>query len=302
MSTSRIKLSNGLEFSRIIHGIMRLVSWNMSSREVLRLTEQVIDFGVTTFDHADIYGNYSCEALFGDALKLKPGIRKEMEIVTKCGINLTSDKFPERKLKYYDYGFGYIVSSVNNALKNLGTDYIDVFLLHRPAPFFDPEEVAKAFSKLKIDGKVLHFGVSNFTPMQFDMLNSYLEEKLVTNQVEISPYCLEHFENGNIDYFLKERIKPMAWSPMAGGKLMNPHEEKGQRIGQALNEVAAELNINQVDKIIYAWLLKHPASIMPVVGSGKLERIQYAVEALNLDMSLEQWYKIYNASTGKELP
>ncbi len=302
MSMSRIKLTNNLEFSRIVHGIMRLISWNMSSQDVLRLTEQVIDLGVTTFDHADIYGNYSCEALFGDALKLKPGIRKEMEIVTKCGINLISDKFPDRKLKYYDYGSGYIVSSVNNALKNLGTDYIDVLLLHRPSPFFDPEEVAKAFSILKKDGKVLHFGVSNFNPMQFDMLNSYLEQKLVTNQVEISPYCLEHFENGNIDFFLKERIKPMAWSPMAGGRLMNPHEEKGQRIALALKEVAAELNVNQVDKVIYGWLLKHPASIMPVVGSGRIERIQIAVEALNLDMSLEQWYKIYNASTGKELP
>jgi predicted oxidoreductase len=184
----------------------------------------------------------------------------------------------------------------------LRTDYIDLLLLHRPAPFFNPEEAAKAFSYLKTQGKVLHFGVSNFDPVQFEMLNSFTDKKLVTNQVEISPYCLEHFENGNIDYFLKQKIKPMAWSPLAGGKLVHPTDEKGQRVVHALSEVAGELNVNPTDKIIYSWLLKHPASIIPVVGTRHLERIKYAVEALNMDMSLEQWYKIYVASTGADVP
>jgi predicted oxidoreductase len=222
--------------------------------------------------------------------------------VTKCGIKPVSEKFPERKIKCYDYSFDHNVTSVNNSLKNLRTDHIDLLLLHRPAPFFDPGEAAKAFSILKREGKVLHFGVSNFTPGQFEMLNSFTEEKLVTNQVEISPWCLEHFENGNIDFFLKEKIKPMAWSPIAGGRLINPRDEKYTRILQALVEVSDELNVRPVDKVIYAWLLKHPASIIPVVGSGKIERIKYAVEALNVDMSLEQWYKIFIAAKGEELP
>jgi len=299
---NKINLTNDFGLSRIVHGQMRMKDWNRSHQQLLKLIEELIDLGVTTFDHADIYGNYTCEAILGDVLELDRSIRDKIEIVTKCGIKPVSDKFPGRKIKCYDYSYDHIVSSVDKSLTNLRTDYIDLLLLHRPAPFIDPEEAAKAFSTLKREGKVLHFGVSNFTPGQFEMLNSFTGEKLVTNQVEISPYCLEHFENGNIDFFLKEKIKPMAWSPMAGGKFINPHDEKGHRILQALTEVAEELNVTPVDKVIYAWLLKHPASVMPVVGSGNIERVRYAVEALDIDMSLEQWYKIYIAAKGKELP
>ncbi len=297
-----IKLTSDLEFSRIVHGHWRLAEWRLSDQELLKLTEQAIELGVTTFDHADIYGHYSCEELFGNALKLNKSIRHDIKIITKCGIQLMSEKFPARKLKTYNYSFEHIVASVDNSLKNLETDYVDLLLLHRPAPFFNPEEVAKAFSHLKGNGKVLHFGVSNFNPMQFDMLNEFTDENLVTNQVEISPYCLEHFESGNIDYFLKEKIKPMAWSPLGGGKLINPNDEKGHRIHRILLEVADELNVGSIDKIIYAWILNHPASVIPIVGTGKIERIKNAVEALEIDLSMEQWYKIYNASTGIELP
>ncbi len=299
---NKITLSAGFGLSRIVHGQMRMAGWKLTHRELLKRMEEMIELGVTSFDHADIYGNYSCEALLGEVMMLKKSIRSQMEIVTKCGINLISDKFPARKVKFYDYRFEHIVSSVETSLKNFRTHYIDLLLLHRPAPFFDPEAVAKAFSILKRDGKALHFGVSNFTPGQFEMLNSYTEEKLVTNQVELSPYCLEHFENGNIDFFLKERIKPMAWSPLAGGKLLNPNDDKGRRVLQALTEVAEELHVTPVDKIIYAWLLNHPATIIPVVGSGNLERIRYATEALQIEMSMEQWYKIFIAAKGKELP
>jgi len=298
----KIKLAEDLYISRIVQGHMRLVSWNLSAQDLLAFTEQILESGISTFDHADIYGNYRCERLFGDALKLKKSLRKDIQLITKCGIKLISDQFPARKLKHYDYGFDHIVSSVDQSLQNLGTDYIDLLLLHRPAPFFNPEEVARAFSHLHREGKVLHFGVSNFNPLQFDMLSSYTDEPLVTNQVEISPYCLEQFENGNIDYFLKEGIKPMAWSPLAHGQLMNPTEEKGERIVRALKEVAEELQVNTLDKIIYSWLLKHPATIIPVVGTGNIEHIKQVVEALHTDMSTEQWYKIYTASTGRELP
>lgn len=298
----KIKLSEKLELSRIIHGHWRLAEWEHSKQQLLTLTQQIIELGITSFDHADIYGNYSCEKLFGDALQLKKELRQHIQIITKCGIKLLSDKYPERKVKYYDYGYDHIISSVNNSLKNFGTDYIDLLLLHRPAPFFNPEEVAKAFSELKKSGKVLHFGVSNFNPLQFEMLNSYLDDKLVTNQVEISPYCLEHFENGNIDFFLKEQIKPLAWSPLAGGRLLKPFDERSKRLSDVLLKVSKELTIDSIDKTIYSWILKHPSYILPIVGSGKIDRIKNAVEALQIDMPLELWYTIYNASTGKELP
>ncbi len=301
-TVDKVSLAAGFGLSRIVHGQMRMGEWNLSHQQLLNLVNELIGMGVTTFDHADIYGNYSCEAILGDVLNMDKSIRGKIEIVTKCGIKLVSDKYPERKVKYYDYSFDHIITSVNNSLRNLRTDHIDLLLLHRPAPFFDPEEVSRAFSVLKKEGKVLHFGVSNFTPGQFDLLNSFTEEKLVTNQVEISPYCLEHFENGNMDFFLREKIKPMAWSPVAGGRLLNPHDDKGPRILRTLRRVAEELNVEPVDKVIYAWLLKHPVMMLPVVGSGRIERIKHAVDALSVDMGLEQWYKIYISVKGRELP
>lgn len=297
-----INLTPDFKISRIIHGHWRLADWKLSDQELLRLMEQAIEIGVTTFDHADIYGNYSCEQLFGNALHLKKELRKQIQLITKCGIKLRSDKYPNREIKFYDYSFEHIVKSVQNSLKNLKTDYIDLLLLHRPSPYFNPEEVAKAFSYLKDEGKVLNFGVSNFSSSQFEMLNHYTDEKLITNQVEISPYCLEQFENGNIDYFLKNKIKPMAWSPLAAGKIINPIDEKGKRIFKVLSEIAETLNINSIDQVAYSWLLNHPAQIIPIVGTGKIERIKHAIEAINLKIDLEQWFKIYNASTGNELP
>jgi predicted oxidoreductase len=196
----KIRLSKDLSISRLVHGQWRLVDWNMSDQEILKFTEEIIGLGITTFDNADIYGNHGCEELFGNALNLKKELRKEIQIITKCGIKIISDKFPSRKIPHYDYSYDHIISSVETSLKKLNTDYIDLLLLHRPAPFFNPNEVAKSFYDLKNSGKVLHFGVSNFDPMQFEMLQAYTDEELLTNQVEISPYCLEHFENGNIDW------------------------------------------------------------------------------------------------------
>jgi len=302
MKKNHINLTNQLQISRIVQGHWRLADWKMSNQELLKLTEQSIELGITTFDHADIYGNYSCEKLFGDALSLKKTLRADIQIISKCGIKLVSDKYPSRNIKTYDYGYEHIISSVENSLTNFGTDYLDLLLLHRPSPIINPEEVAKAFSYLRQSGKALNFGVSNFSPNQFETLNTYTDEKLVTNQVEISPYCLDHFANGNLDYFLKEKIKPMAWSPLAGGKIINPDSEKGKKIYTVLSEIANELNLHSIDKVIYAWLLKHPSIIIPIIGTGKIERIKNAVEALEIEMNLEQWFRIYIASLGKQVP
>lgn len=299
---NKIALSKDLSISRIIHGHWRLADWGLTKEALLFLTEQTVELGVNTFDHADIYGNYTCEKLFGDALALKEGFRNEIRIITKCGIKLASDRFPGRKLKIYDYSFDHILASVEQSLQNFRTDRIDLLLLHRPSPFFNPDEVARAFSALKSSGKVLHFGVSNFTPGQFEMLSACTEEPLVANQVEISPYCIEHFENGNIDFLTRKRIPPLAWSPLAGGRLFNPQDEKGQRILRALKEVAEEVKTDAIDSLIYCWLLKHPASIIPIAGSSRIERIRHAAAALDMEISLEHWFKIYNAATGTSLP
>lgn len=298
---NRIALNDNLSLSRIVHGYWRLRDWNLSDDQLLKLIEQVLELGITSFDHADIYGNHTCEAYFGRALALKPELREKMELISKCGIKMATDYNPELDIKIYDYSTEYIIKQAETSLKNLGTDRLDLLLLHRPAPFFNPEEVAKAFDQLKSSGKVLNFGVSNFSPAQFDTLQSYLDMPLATNQVEISVSCLEHFENENTEYFLKHKIKPMAWSPLAGGAIFNPKTEKDQRLTTVLKSIAAELNTD-IDQVMYAWLLKHPTGIMPIVGSQHINRIKSAVNALEIELSLEQWYKIYIASKGEDLP
>ncbi|MFI8380381.1 aldo/keto reductase family oxidoreductase [Leeuwenhoekiella sp. NPDC079379] len=299
---NKIALNNNLSLSRIIHGYWRLRDWNLSDQELLTLIEQVLELGITSFDHADIYGNYTCEEFFGRALALKPELRSKMQLISKCGIRLNTDFNPQLDVKIYDYSAAYIIQQAEASLKNLGTDRLDLLLLHRPAPFFNPEEVAKAFDELKQSGKVLNFGVSNFSPMQFDSLQAYLDMPLATNQVEISVGCLEHFDNENIEFFQKHKIKPMAWSPLAGGGLFKPETEQEHRLHSVLKAIASELNIETIDQVMYAWLLKHPVGIMPIVGSQHINRIKSAVDALKIELSLEQWYKIYIASKGEDLP
>ena len=185
---------------------------------------------------------------------------------------------------------------------NLHTDYIDLLLLHRPSPLFDPAEVAKAFRDLKQSGKVRFFGVSNFSAQQYELLQSYVDDKLVTNQVEISPLNISVFEDGNIESFLKHRIHPMAWSPLAGGKIFSPTNEHEAEVQSTIASIGEEMGAEGIDQVIYNWLLTHPAGILPVLGTGNLERIKKAANALNLNMTDEQWYRIYIAAKGEELP
>ncbi len=298
----KIPLGENLELSRIIHGHWRLKEWNFSDKELLNFTHELIDMGITTIDTADIYGDYECEALFGKALALDPGLRNRIEIVTKCGVSLMSKKFPERKINSYNFTKDYIVSQVNRSLDNLGTDRIDLLLLHRPSPLLDPKEVAIALNELELSGKVLNFGVSNFTPQQFKTLQGHISQPLVTNQVEISPVHLEHFDNENMDFFLQNKIVPMAWSPLARGRIFIPETEQEIRVYKEINQIAEELGNVTIDKIIMAWLLYHPANILPILGSGKINRIKSAVDSLSIVLSDEQWFRIYIASKGEQLP
>jgi len=298
----KVKLSADLHISGIVQGMWRLDKWDMSDRELLKHVEEALDMGVTTFDHADIYGDYTCEQLFGKIFPLKPGLRKRMQLITKCGIKLLSGKYPQRKLKYYDTGYDHILSSVEQSLQNLQTDYIDLLLIHRPDPLMDPASTARAFEKLSRDGKVLHFGVSNFTPMQYEMLKRYYPGELVTNQIEVSPYQLEHFVNGNLEFLMKEGVRPMGWSPLAGGSIYSPKNEKGIRVKEKLEQVAQQLGVDGIDKVIFAWILRHPAGIIPVAGTGKAGRLKRAADALNIPLTREQWFEIYAASLGHDVP
>lgn len=297
-----VKLRDDLEFSRIVQGYWRLMDWNISDDELVKLIEEAYDLGITTVDHADIYGNFCCEEKFGNALKLKKGLREKLQIVTKCGIKFPSENRPENKSHCYDTSKEHIIKSSERSLKNFNTDYLDVLLIHRVDALLNPEEVAEAFTKLKREGKVRYFGVSNFLPAQFNMLNSYLEDSLVTNQVEISPLCLDSFENGTLDLMLEKRVKPMAWSPLAGGRLFKANDEKSLRVQKVLNKIKDEVSAKGIDEVVYAWLLMHPSNIIPIVGSGKIDRIKAAIRATEINLSRDQWFEIYVASRGVDIP
>ncbi|WP_028402993.1 aldo/keto reductase [Ectobacillus panaciterrae] len=298
----RIKLAEDLSFSRIIHGLWRLSEWKQSEKETLALIEYCLENGITTFDHADIYGSYTCEELFGNALALKPGLRERMQLVTKCGIVLQSPNRPEHKSHHYNTRKDHILRSVEKSLQNLRTDYIDLLLIHRPDPYMDPEQVAEAFHELKQSGKVRHFGVSNFKDHQFDLLESYLDFPLATNQIELSAYNLENIEDGTLNVCMKKRIPPMAWSPLAGGEVFSSNNEKAVRLRDTLTKVQEEIGANGLDEVLYAWLLNHPAKIMPIVGSGKEKRIESAIHALGHKLTLDQWFEILHSSMGHEVP
>jgi Predicted oxidoreductase len=298
----RVQLAHDLSFSRIIQGFSQLMDWNMSKPELLSLIEHCMDRGITTFDHADIYGDYMCEQRFGEALALKPGLRSRMQIVTKFGLVKPSANRPLNKTRHYNTSKEHILRTVGQSLRNFGTDYIDVLLIHRPDPFMDPEQVAEAFDALRASGKVRYFGVSNFKFHQFNMLQSYLNVKLVTNQIELSAYRLENFEDGTLNHCVEKRIPPMAWSPLAKGKIFTGEDEKAVRLRGTLRRIAAEIGTDQIGEVMYAWLLRHPAKIMPIIGTGKKERVDQAVRACGYRLTLDQWFEIYQSSAGHQVP
>ncbi|MBN8192626.1 aldo/keto reductase family oxidoreductase [Bacillus sp. NTK074B] len=298
----RIQMTEDLSFSRIVHGLWRLADWKQSKEDTLSLIQHNIENGITTFDHADIYGSYTCEALFGEALSLEPSLRKKMEIVTKCGIVLPSDHRPEHKTHHYNTSKKHILTSVENSLQNLKTDYIDLLLIHRPDPFMNGEEVAEAFTQLREEGKVRHFGVSNFKDHQWNMLQSYLPFPLITNQIELSAYHLENFEDGTLNLCQEKRVAPMAWSPLAGGAIFKGEDEKALRLQHTLKKIQKETGAKGIDEVLYAWLLNHPANIMPIVGSGKKQRIQNAIDSLSITLNHDQWFEILQTSMGHDVP
>lgn len=296
------KLTENLYLSNIIHGWWRAESWNNSKEENLSLIESCIELGITSFDHADIYGGGRCEEIFGEALSLKPSLREKIQIISKCGIKFIHPNMPNNDGHYYDTSYEHIIYTVNKSLKGLKTDYIDLLLIHRPDIFMNPLEVKRAFEELKNEGKVKHFGVSNFTPSQFESLQSYLDFPLVTNQLELSVACLDNFDNGAIENALKNRIKPMAWSPLDGGKLFSENNDKYNRLRQTLEEVRSELNANNISEIAYAWLLNHPSNILPVAGTKSIDRLKEAINATQIKLTRKQWFKILDASRGYEVP
>ncbi|MEY4763825.1 MAG: hypothetical protein RI907_498 [Pseudomonadota bacterium] len=289
----------GLQLSPIVAGAWRMADWRMDAAQRLRWIEQCMDMGITSFDHADIYGSYTVESLFGEALALQPGLRQRMQIVTKCGIKLVSPQRPGHAIKSYDTGVGHVIASVDASLRALRTDHIDLLLIHRPDALMDPGEVAEAFSQLRAQGKVLHFGVSNHMPSQFNLLHRRLP--LETHQIELSPLHLNALSDGTLDQCLDLGLRPMVWSPLGGGRLFTGTDAQATRVRAALTELAAAHGVS-VATLAYAWILRHPSQPIPITGSHRPEALAEALAALSLRLSAEDWYRVWQASTGHEVP
>ena len=295
-------MANTLNFSPVIAGTMKWGKWgaHFNTMDYRSMIEECLETGVTTFDHADIYGNYTTEAEFGLAIKEEPALRNQMQLITKCGICMVAPNRPMHQIKHYNTSFQHIIESVEHSLQNLHTDYIDLLLIHRPDALLDPTEIAEAFNRLKTSGKVLHFGVSNFSADQTQLLHSFFPVEV--NQVEISILHTDALYNGVLDQCIRENILPQSWSPLGGGILSGIADDDRSRRIMAVADILGEKYAAGFDQILLAWLMKHPAGIIPVLGTTKADRIRNALLAKAIDLTHEEWYMLLRAATGHEVP
>ena len=291
-----------MKSSTVIAGCMNWGQWGAKFNTQLYLSQikKSLELGIYTFDHADIYGHYTTEEEFGAALKLDPSLRSRMQIITKCGICMLTPNRPLHQIKSYDTSKTHILSSVEQSLINFNTDYIDLLLIHRPDPLMNPHEIAEAFTLLKQSGKVKHFGVSNFSTSQFSALHNIFP--LEVNQVELSIIHTKPFYDGITDQCIDKKIIPQAWSPMGAGKIhLDAEDEKSRRILSMATIIGEKYNAS-FDQVLIAWLMKHPAGIVPVLGTTKIDRLKAALEATSIEMTREEWHMLLRASNGFDVP
>ena len=294
----RVTLSDTLEFSRLIYGMWRLGDdTDTSPAHVERKIQTCLDQGITTFDQADIYGGYAAEAVLGGALKVNPSLRDKMEIVTKCDIVAPMGRYADAKVKYYDTSRAHIEKSVEISLSEMGIETIDLLLIHRPDPLMDHHETGAALDDLIRSGKVKNAGVSNFRPWDWELLQSAMSNTLVTNQIEISLKEISPFTNGDLAFHQRLGTKVMAWSPLGGGSLIS---DSG-KLGNILDEIAGASGVDR-SAVAVAFLLAHPATLLPVMGTNNLERIAKISDALKVSLDRETWYRLYEAALGNEVP
>ncbi|MGN8154047.1 aldo/keto reductase [Agrobacterium sp. 22094] len=294
----RIDITSGLSFSRIVYGMWRIGDdTDTSPRHVQAKIEACLEQGITTMDQADIYGGYTAEAILGNGLRETPSLRDRIEIVTKCGIVAPAGRHSAARVKHYDTGAKHINASVEASLRDMNTDRIDLLLIHRPDPMMDPEETGETLDALVASGKVRSVGVSNFRPWDFSLLQSNMTEELVTNQIEISLAETSAFTNGDLAYLQERALPVMAWSPLGGGSLMG----KDGPLSDALERIAKENNVDAA-AVAVAWLLAHPAKILPVMGTNNLARIASISDAEKVEMDRQTWFELYTLANGREVP
>ena len=287
-----------LELSPIVAGLWRITSWKLSVAERVRWIELALELGITSFDHADIYGDYHAESAFGEALKAAPALRARMQLVSKCGIRLRNAEHSYR-VNYYDSSATYVRNQVEQSLHKLHTDQLDLVLIHRPDYLMDAAELAETFSALTREGKVAHWGVSNFSASQFALLHQ--QHSLLTNQIELSPLSMGALDDGTLDQAQQLGLRPMIWSPLGGGHLFTGQDEQAVRLRAEMTAIATRYGIS-LTTLAFAWVLRHPSRPHPITGTGRIEGLRDAVAALDVQLDAQDWYAIWTASKGHSVP
>lgn len=293
----RVSLTSDLSFSRLVYGMWRVADdADTSTAHVEAKIQACLDQGITTFDQADIYGGYVAEAVLGDALKANPSLRPQMEIVTKCDIVAPAGRYADKRVKHYDTSRAHITYSVECSLRDMGLDHIDMLLIHRPDPLMDHHETGAALDDLVQSGKVRAVGVSNFRPLDWDLLQAGMKTSLATNQIEVSLAEIAPFSNGDIAFHQRQDTPLMAWSPLGGGGLMTGTGAVADR----LDVIAAAQGVDRA-AVAVAFLLRHPAKILPVLGTNNIGRIAKISDALKVQLDRESWFALYEAALGREV-
>lgn len=285
-------------FTKVIQGCMGWGAWGkkLDKKAMAELIEFTLESGITSFDHADIYGDYTTEAEFGDAFKESKVKREDIQLISKCGIQYVG-RTRDNEIKHYQYDADYIIWSAEKSIRDLSADYLDLLLLHRPSPLMHPEEIAKAVDKLWHDGKIKSFGVSNFTPSQTELIAS--KSTVHYNQIEFSITHLDPLFDGSLDYMMANAVVPMCWSPL--GTVLKEKSERTYHIHGVLSELKEKYNATS-SQLLLAWILKHPAQIHPVIGTATKERIATSAKAMEIDLEETDWFKLLVASQGHKVP
>lgn len=284
--------------SPIIAGAMNWGIWdkNLNTKEMENMIHLCVENKITTFDHADIYGDYTTEADFGKALVSSKIDRTKIQLISKCGIQMVT-KNRNNSIKHYEYSKDYIIWSVENSLKNLATDYLDVLLLHRPSPLMQADEIAEAVAKLKAEGKIVDFGLSNFTASQTELIRQ--KTKVCFNQIQFSATHHEAMLDGSLDYMQTHGIRPMSWNPL--GSVFREDNEQTRRMKKLLAQLVAKYGVGS-DTILLSWILQHPAQVIPIAGTVNVARIQALMKVTELPLEKEDWFAIWSESMGKNVP
>ena len=284
--------------SPIIAGAMNWGIWdkNLNTKEMENMIHLCVENKITTFDHADIYGDYTTEADFGKALVSSKIDRTKIQLISKCGIQMVT-KNRNNSIKHYEYSKEYITWSVENSLKNLATDYLDVLFFHRPSPLMQADEIAEAVAKLKAEGKIIDFGLSNFTASQTELIRQ--KTKVCFNQIQFSATHHEAMLDGSLDYMQTHGIRPMSWNPL--GSVFREDNEQTRRMKKLLAQLVAKYGVGS-DTILLSWILQHPAQVIPIAGTVNVARIQALMKATELPLEKEDWFAIWSGSKGKNVP